>query len=204
MPWLPVLWPAMKVPTFIDAVKIMVSFMFPSCLPSTCRRECDTFIAPRGCLCISDHHGVFTFICCQFCGKTGSYYTRKTLPYTRKEGGEHHFCCCRYAAYTCMIPADKNQCTKSLQCFKLSTSYPLEMIFLSMPSFQAIFFLQKTAKYHTLHLKDGLVYYVNFITPSLHMMTRYSWILLSLYNSSLKQIMVFFNIPHLLTRWKQS
>ena len=143
MPWLPVLWPAMKVPTFIDAVEIMVSFMFPSCLPSTCRWQCATFIAPTGRLCISDHQGVFTFICCQFCGKTGSYYTRKTLPYTTKEGGQHHFCCCRYAAYMCMIPADKNQCTKLLQCFKLPTSYPLEMISISVPSFQTIFFLQK-------------------------------------------------------------
>jgi len=57
-----------------------------------------------------------------------------------------------------MIPADKNQCTKSLQCFKLSTSYPLETIWISMPSFQATFFLQKIGQYHTLHLKDGLVY----------------------------------------------
>lgn len=170
----------------------MVSFMFPSCLPSMCRWECATFIAPTGSLCISDHQGVFTFICCQFCGKTGSYYTRKTLPYTTKEGGQHHFCCGWYVAYTCMIPADRNQCTKLLQCFKLSTSYPLEMISISMPSFQAIFFLHKTGKYHTLHLKDGLVYYVNFITPSLYAMTCYSWIFLSLYNSSLKQIMVIF------------
>ena len=179
----------------------MVSFACPSCLPSTCRWKCDTFTAPTGCLCISDHHGVFTFICCQFCGKTGSYYTRKTLPYTTKEEEQHHFCCCRYVAYTCTIPADKNSHTKSLKCLKLPTSYPLEMIWISMPSFQAIFFLQEIGKDHTLHLKDGLVYYVNFIPPSLYMMTCYSWIFLSLYNSSLKQIMGNFNIPCLLPRW---
>jgi hypothetical protein len=72
-------------------VEIMFSFMFPSCLPSTCRCECDTFIAPTGRLGISDHRGVFTFICCHFCGKTGSYYTRKSLPYTTQEGGSTTF-----------------------------------------------------------------------------------------------------------------
>lgn len=90
MAWLPVLWPAMKVPTFIDVVEIIVSFMFPWCLPSRGRWVCDRSIASTRRLCISDHQDVFTFICCQFCGKTGSYYTRKTLPYITKEGGQHH------------------------------------------------------------------------------------------------------------------
>jgi hypothetical protein len=99
-----------------------------------------------------------------------------------------------------------------LQCSKLRTKYPLEMIWTSMSSFEAIFFSQKTGKYHALNLKV-LAYYVNFIQASLYTMTYFniasnSWIFLSHYNSSWKQILEIFHILDLLTRcrhsWNQS
>jgi hypothetical protein len=50
---------------------------------------CDNrFIVTMGSMCISNHVGVFTFICCQFCEKTRPYYTKQALPYTKEEGGK--------------------------------------------------------------------------------------------------------------------
>jgi hypothetical protein len=68
----------------------MNSFIFPRHLPSIGRWECDIrFISTMGSTRVSAR-GVIAFVCRHFCGKTGPYYMRQTLPYTIKERGQQN------------------------------------------------------------------------------------------------------------------